>query len=361
MKKWITVVGSVVFLVALLITQSASAQNYQAIICNNCDETEAKAFALLGEFNVKHACSEKPPSKTDHAQACVVKSNPILVANASTEKIWGFHVFYTGLGTPLDDMRLSAQPFTVSNKTQKVMKEIIKTYAQLDEVIQSVNHKLLPPSRVLETIQLAPSGNCGNNLSIAAAIGAAFSPRTNSKLLELVQDTYQHKYPDQGTLFSNSHFTGSNFSVSTDNINIEGTREVINKHRLIVADFSDAKTSTTLNRIAYNVYLQNHVLGISVNENASRIDGIAISALSAGALTNTHPCMLEHLNKYWEASAQSSASGGHFGDGGLTDYGRGFNFVPQPSNGGGGGSETCTWRFYNPQGEPTFTMKGPCP
>ena len=361
MEKWITVLGSVVFLVTLLITQGASAQNYQAIICNNCDETEAKALALLGEFNVKQACSEKPPSKADHAQACAAKSNPILVANASTEKIWGFHVFYTGLDTALNDIRLSAQPFTVNNKTQKVMKEVVKTYAQLDEVIQSVNHKLTTPSSVLETVQSAPSGNCGNNLSIAAAIGAAFSRRTNSKLLELVQDTYLHKYPNQGTLFSNSHFTGSSFSVSTDNINIEGTREVINKDRLMVADFSDAKTSTTLNRIAYNVYLQNHVLGISVNENASRIDGIAISALSAGALTNTNPCMLEHLNKYWEASVQSSASGGNFGDGGLTDYGRGFNFVPQPSNGGGGGSETCTWRFYNPQGEPTFTMQGPCP
>lgn len=361
MKKWISVVGSVVFLVALLITQGASAQNYQAIICNNCDETEAKALALLGEFNVKQACSEKPPSKADHAQACAAKSNPILVANASTEKIWGFHVFYTGLGTALDDIRLSAQPFTVNNKTQKVMKEIVKTYAQLDEVIQSVNHKLTTPSSVLETVQSAPSGNCSDNSSIALAIDAAFSPRTIGKLLDLAQDTYLHKYPDQGTLFSNSHFTGSHFSVSTDNINIEGTREVINKDRLMVADFSDAKTSSTLNRIAYNVYLQNNVFGISVNENASRIDGIAISALSAGALTNTHPCMLEHLNKYWEASVQSSASGGHFGYGGSTDYGRGLNFVPQPSNGGGGGSETCTWRFYNPQGEPTFTMQGPCP
>lgn len=361
MKKWITVVGSVVFLVTLLITQGASAQNYQAIICNNCDKTEAKAFALLGEFNVKHACSQKPPSKTVHSQTCVVKSNPILVANASTEKIWGFHVFYTGLGTALDDIRLSAQPFTVNNKTQKVMKEIVKTYAQLDEVIQSVNHKLTTPSSVLETVQSAPSRNCSDNSSIALAIDAAFSPRIIGKLLDLAQDTYQHKYPDQGALFSNSHFTSGHFSVSADNINIEGTREVINKHRLMVADISDAKTSKTINRIAYNVYLQNHVLGISVNENASRIDGIAISALSAGALTNTNPCMLEHLNKYWEASVQSSASGGDFGDSGLTDYGRSFNFIPQPSNGGGDESEICTWRFYNPQGEPTFTMQGACP
>ncbi|MEM7418556.1 MAG: hypothetical protein AAF364_02365 [Pseudomonadota bacterium] len=373
--KWKSIVSKLCLVSILPIAFSATAENYQAKICYNCNETEAKSIVLSREFEPELTCYSDDIFSPDYTQSCYSQPNEVLVANASTRQIWGYRVFHKNQGSAEYELELKAQSFNVSSQARSLMNDIITEYAKLDAVIASVNKDFESPSAIFNStantsfassssksiLGTYTSSNCDENSSTAKAVRAGFDPRTITSVLDSVQADFRRRYSNPASQFTYSRFTGVNFSAGAGSVGIGGSWEFVTNNRLLVADFTSDVPGLPTNKISYNVHMQDNVIDIAVNESASRIDGIAISTLKTGTVTNTDACMLEHLNKYWEASVQSSASGGHFGNGGLTDYGRGFNFVPQSSNGGGGETEICTWRFYNPQGEPTFTMQGPCP
>ena len=374
MDKLTKLLGTACMFATLSVAFSATAENYEAKICYNCSEVEARSFALAREFEPELMCYADDVFSPDFSQSCYSQPNQVLVANASTGQVWGFDIFHDNQGSAEYEIELKAQRFTVSGQAKKLMTDILTTYSELDAVIASVNRDLESPSTIFDNTANASLGlelkrsvvgtysssNCSDNSNTARAVRAAFDSQTLTNLLDYVQADYKNKYPNPESEFTYSRFNGGSFSAGAGGIGIGGSWEFISVNRLLEANFPSDVPGSPANKVVYNVYMERGAIDVDVNEASTRIGGFSISSLRRGGAINVNACLLEKLNQYIKASVQSDPVGGNFGDSSPVDYGRGRGFIPQ-SSGSGGGIETCTWRFYDSQGEQMFSMQGPCP
>jgi hypothetical protein len=361
MNTWMKVLTKLCLLTTLLTTFSVSAENYRAKICSDCNEVEAKRIAL--KFKTEITCHKDDNIGLDLPK-CYYQPNQILVANPSTGQVWGFELFRDNKGGGEDDGKLNVQRFSVSGQAEMLMTDILTIYSKLDVVRDTVNQHLENTPSLFDskanTSGTKPFSNCDDSSNIAKAVRATFDAGTQSNIQQYLQIEYKGKHSKPESKFAYSYFAADTFSVGAGGVGIEGTRDFRSIGKLLEVNFSSDDSSPARNKIMYNVEMKNHVIALRVNEHGSRLDGLAISALRNGGTINVSACLLEQLNKYLEASVQTNPAGGSFGDSSPEDYGRGREFIPH-SSGSDGGIETCTWRFYDSQGEQIFSMQGPCP
>lgn len=361
MNTWIKVLAKSCLLATLFTAFSATAENYRAKICNDCNEVEAKRIAL--KFKTEITCHKDVDIGLELPK-CYYQPNQILVANPSTGQVWGFELFRDNKGGGEDDGKLNVQRFSVSGEAEMLMTDILTTYSELDAVRETVNQHLENTPSLFDskanTSGTKPFSNCDDSSNIAKAVRATFDARTRSNIQQYLQIEYKGKHSKPESKFAYSYFAADTFSVGAGGVGIEGTRDFRSIGKLLEVNFSSDDSSPARNKIVYSVIMKNNIIALGINDHGSRIDGLAISALRQGGAINVNACLLEKLNNYIEASVQSDPVGGNFGDSSPVDYGRGRGFIPQLSS-SGGGLETCTWRFYSPQDEQMFSMQGPCP
>jgi hypothetical protein len=348
---------------SMLFAFSSSATNFEAKICNDCNKSEAKALALSEEFTAPLTC--KNGHGAGNAKPCDPKPKHVLVANAKTVQIWGFQVSF-------EAGHLSARTMDVSDNAQESMAYVISSYAKLNDVIASVNQTLDDQNRFANLTSLAPSSttriseSCGDFPHIVQAVDASFDPITIAAYQDLIQSTYLKTYPGEKSTLAKRELRPSSFSVGNGNVNINGTWENYSGTMLLHAKLSLSTPSSrhtvrSENVIAYDVSMNNDAIELEVNNSGSRINGIAISALKKGRLLNTNTCLLERLNQYLEASVQSDPTDGSYKENeGAVDFGTGLGFIPK-SHETDGMPQSCTWRFFTPQGGAAFVMQGACP
>lgn len=136
------------FATLMPLTLPALAENYEAKICYNCNETEAKAFALSKEFEPNLTCHADDIFSPSYTQQCYSQPNQVLVANYATGQIWGFDVYHDNQGSPEYLVSLKAEKFAVQDDAKKVMTDILATYRKLDNTVAAINQELTNPATV---------------------------------------------------------------------------------------------------------------------------------------------------------------------------------------------------------------------
>ncbi|MEI5638287.1 MULTISPECIES: hypothetical protein [unclassified Pseudoalteromonas] len=352
--------------IAMSASASTTATNYKTEICYSCNSNNAITFAKQYPPTVE--CKVSGPFDYDYTQQCYSQPRDVLIINANSGQKWYFKLSHANQGSFRYQLELQVTPQSLPNNANALANELLNYYTALDRTVAKISEQYQSQTMQSELQAQAQESRFGRatespnnceNTPITRAAHFAYNGHARTRLRSSLHNQFIDEFSSVRGAFDSSRITAFNFSVSRGSVELGGSWEYVPETRFVQVDFYDP--SNGHHTVAYNVHSGQGGRGLTIklNEDMTKFGGRTIADWKSTRPEEVSNCMLEVLNKHLKAGVTGDTGGG----GGGVDIPPSYDLIPARSWGGGGGSgpQTCTWTFYDPWGEPYFSMEGACP
>ncbi|MEI5638289.1 MULTISPECIES: hypothetical protein [unclassified Pseudoalteromonas] len=350
--------------IAMSASASTTATNYKTEICYSCNSNNAITFAKQYPPTVE--CKVSGPFDYDYTQQCYSQPRDVLIINANSGQKWYYQLTHTNQGKFRHELILNTTKKSLPVDANNLADELLRYYAAWDRATSKVNTEYQSQSVQLNMLTQAlksrgsitseSPNNCVNE-PITRAANFAYNITARSNLRRSLASALEEAYGSIRGSFETKQMTALSFSVSRGAAVLSGSWQYVPVNRSTRVNFYDPVNGNYT--IVYNVFPGPRGVGLDIelNEAISFLGGHAIKDLKTSRPVNVSNCMLEVLNQHLPASIAGGGGGGRE----PVNLGKAYDRIPGRSFGGIGGPQTCTWTFYDPWGEPYFSMEGACP
>ncbi|MEI5638290.1 MULTISPECIES: hypothetical protein [unclassified Pseudoalteromonas] len=350
--------------IAMSASAGTTATNYKTEICYSCNSNNAITFAK--QYLPTVECKVSGPFDYDYTQQCYSQPQDVLIINANSGQKWYYQLTHTNQGKFRHELILNTTKKSLPVDANNLADELLRYYAAWDRATSKVNTEYQSQSVQLNmltqtlksrgSITSESPNNCEHE-PITRAAHFAYNVKARANLHKILVNQFQQEYGSVDGAFETKQMTALNFSVSKGGVGLGGSWQYVPETRSVSVTFTDAINGN--HTIVYDIFKgpRGRGLDFELAEHASFFGGSRIKDLKTSRPVNVSNCMLEVLNQHLPASIAGGGGGGRE----PVNLGKAYDRIPGRSFGGIGGPQTCTWTFYDPWGEPYFSMEGACP
>lgn len=358
----------------LLLTTAQASQ--QAIICFDCDDTQARQLAISNAAP-QLQCNYSTEAPEITAESCHSAAQAVVVFSAGLQQSWGFQLAHSNQGNAADSMPLQVTTTAVHPGIHQLLTKAATGRLRLQEqlqalpalIVQDWQQQLLTPAAVVEPTQ----GTC--HIQDVKAIRAAFDAKRIAHFSDILRNRLLMAEADNNHwlkqwLGSSGNATLDTVSFSLSDaemgVSVSGSFKVnaANKQlsftHLFHPDGSEQlvaglqPSALQHSRIIYQFDTTSKAYLAEVNFADSMVEGLRLSQIMQSvAQVTISDCVRRELSKVQDIRQRPYDPGTGGG------YEGGIDLNPGGSWNGGYGSSLCIYDVYQ-KGVITSTFKSGC-